>query len=262
MSEDSRDPTAIDNSSRNAKVQNAKANDAKVRESNNTGAKWAAGAAVAVLLLGGGYYALKTVPAARTNAEVASTDAGYGASSTTPPIAAAPYAGDQSNATTSSTVTTTSTETRTTATPARKRVTTTTAAANMVPETVVGITPVSATADDTSNEVVVTGERRPVWARTPSARRLSAMYPENALERGREGEASVHCTVLDSGALDCVRASEMPANSGFGLAAMRVARTFRHASRRADGSDAVGTPVNLRVVFRISNNDHHMPPHT
>jgi hypothetical protein len=46
--------------------------------------------------------------------------------------------------------------------------------------------------------------------------------------------------------------SETP--GGFGNAALRVSRTLRHASRRADGSNATGTPVNLRVVFRIDDN--------
>ena len=85
----------------------------------------------------------------------------------------------------------------------------------------------------------------------PSERHLSALYPQRALERGREGEASLHCTVQDSGALDCVRVEETP--GGFGNAALRVARTLRHAPQLADGSDAAGSPVNLRVVFRIAD---------
>src|SRR5688572_428128 len=85
----------------------------------------------------------------------------------------------------------------------------------------------------------------------PSAsRRLSALYPERALERGREGEARLHCIVQAGGTLDCERLSETP--GGFGPAALRVARTLRHAPRLEDGSDAEGTPVRLRVVFRMA----------
>lgn len=127
------------------------------------------------------------------------------------------------------------------------------ARAEEVPEEVVGIIPASASSDE--NEIIVPGARRPVWQSTPSARRLSAAYPERALERGREGEARVACFVQQNGRLDCERVSEFPANSGFGNAALRVAHMYRHAEQRADGSSAVGSPVNLRVVFRIDDND-------
>ena len=118
------------------------------------------------------------------------------------------------------------------------------------------MTPINATSDDAAytdgEDLVVTAAPRPIWERTPTARRLSALYPERALERGREGEARLHCTVLEGGAPDCARISETP--GGFGPAAERVARTFRHSSTLADGSDATGSPVNLRVVFRIDDN--------
>jgi TonB family protein len=114
--------------------------------------------------------------------------------------------------------------------------------------------PVTATSQD-SEEIVVPGARRPVWARAPSARRLSSLYPERALEYGREGEASVRCTVQNGGALSCVRVSETPAHAGFGHAALRVARMFRHAPQRWDGSAAAGSAINLRVVFRMADDD-------
>ena len=92
-----------------------------------------------------------------------------------------------------------------------------------------------------------------MWMRKPSADLLSAAYPNWALERGREGEASIHCRIGNSGALHCVPESEAPAHAGFGAAAMRVARMYRHGPALQDGSRAAGTPVNLRVVFRIDN---------
>ena len=93
--------------------------------------------------------------------------------------------------------------------------------------------------------------RRSVWRYTPSAERLAEYYPEFAQERGREGEARLHCMIGEKGKLDCERVSETPAKAGFGNAALRVARTLRHAERRADGKNAIGTPINLRVVFRM-----------
>lgn len=116
------------------------------------------------------------------------------------------------------------------------------------PEEMAGIIPVSATSQD-SAAIVVQGARRSDWVRRPSAWSLANAYPQRALESGREGEASVHCTVRNSGALNCVRMSETP---GFGEAALRVARLFRHTPRRADG---IGSTVDLRIVFRMPDND-------
>ncbi|MBL8537902.1 MAG: TonB family protein [Hyphomonadaceae bacterium] len=117
----------------------------------------------------------------------------------------------------------------------------------VVPEETIGIMPAAVSPQD-GDDIVITAHR-PVWTRVPSARRLSALYPERALERGREGEARLHCTVQEGGALDCARHEET--RREFGVAALRVARAFRHATTLSDGRDAVGTPVNLRVVFRM-----------
>ena len=61
--------------------------------------------------------------------------------------------------------------------------------------------------------------------------------------------------MVNNGALDCAPVSEYPARSGFGGAALRVAHMYRHGPTRRDGTDAIGSPVNLRVVFRIDDND-------
>jgi TonB family protein len=208
-------------------------------------AKWVLGGAAAVLLLGAGYFAWKTVAPGQDDAQVAYTDpysdepAGAGsidAEQRTSTTDAAPNEDVSASA---------SSETRT---PSRRR------ARAAAPEVTIGVTPASASAEASStdsDEIVVTAPRRPIWASTPSPRRLSALYPERALARGREGEARLHCIVQAGGALDCERVSETP--GGFGVAALRVARRFRHASTLADGSDATGAPVNLRVVFRMED---------
>lgn len=100
------------------------------------------------------------------------------------------------------------------------------------------------------NALVVHAARRLVWARRPSASSLAEAYPTRALEAGREGQASVRCTIRNSGALNCMPLSETPTHAGFGEAALQVARMFRQAPRRADeGAD--GSTLDLRVVFRI-----------
>lgn len=211
------------------------------------GVKWLIGGAAAVALIAGGVFAVNAFGPGKARTEIASADSGYDVSSSATPITAGPVGADQ---------TATSDLAATTADPAPSSSPRPRAArrAEPVPEMVVGVTPASVS-DGAENEVVITGAKRPVWTRTPSQRRLSALYPANALDRGREGEASVRCMVQEGGALDCVRVSETPARAGFGNAALRVARTFRHAPERADGSSAVGTPVNLRVVFRIDDGE-------
>ena len=102
-----------------------------------------------------------------------------------------------------------------------------------------------------SEEVVVRPASRPVWARMPSERQLAELYPPRALEHGREGEARLHCVVIDEGQLDCARVDAT--SRSFGYAAMLVSRTLRHVRRRADGSTTIGTPVHLRVVFLLED---------
>lgn len=128
-----------------------------------------------------------------------------------------------------------------------------------VPEEVIGVTLADSGADNAEvqaiaveeDDIIVRAPRRPIWVRTPNPRRLSSYYPERALERGREGEASLQCTILDGGALDCIEASATP--GGFGYSAIQLSRRYRHATTLADGSSAIGTPVNLRVLFRLAD---------
>jgi TonB family protein len=209
--------------------------------------KWLLGAVGAAVLVGGGYFVWKNMTPAQDSTEIAYNDP-YASE----PVRAGPLDSD-SDTLAESASTDDSTAPSSETAPARR------APARAVPEETIGITPINASPEGSDNampqdgdDVVVTAAPRPVWARMPSERRLSSLYPTRALERGREGEARLHCTVVDGGALDCARVEETP--GGFGTAAMRVARTLRHSPTLADGSDAAGTPVNLRVVFRIDEN--------
>jgi TonB family protein len=220
-------------------------------ESGGGGGKWLLGAAAAIVLIGGGYFAWKNFAPAPNGAEMAYNDSYADGAD---PLRAGPLASDAPL--TEGVAESASVDAAPTVAPATPRTTTRRApvrTAEAVPEETIGITPISATSANDGDDIVVTAARRPIWSRTPSERRLSALYPERALERGREGEARLACIVQESGALDCDRVAETP--GGFGAAAVRVARTFRHAPQLADGSAAVGTPVNLRVVFRIADED-------
>lgn len=210
--------------------------------------KWLIGGVAAVVLAGGGYAAWKTFsPDQQQRAEI-----NYEDPYAEEPMRAGPLATEEevlaeSAATEEEAAPPARAERRAAARPQR------TTRAEVVPEETIGITPVSASTDDTqqSDEVIVRAPQRPVWTRTPSERRLTSYYPERARSRGAEGEARLSCIVAERGALDCERVEETSAT--FGAAAMRVANSYRHATTRADGSDAVGTPVNLRVVFRMED---------
>jgi len=218
----------------------------RASKGGGAGGKLLLGAVAAAVLLGGGYYVYSNMMPSEPRSDFAYTDT-YADDD---PLRAAPLDADDPIADTAASDVAPAAAApaipaqRTT--PARRA---TAASAADVPEQTIGITPASFTTDD-DDAVVVTAPRRPIWASTPSQRRLSALYPAGQLERGREGQARLSCTVQSGGALDCVRIEETP---GFGAAAVRVARSFRHAPTLADGADATGTPVNLRVVFRIDD---------
>lgn len=213
------------------------------------GGKLLLGAVAAAVLVGGGYFVWKNYSGAQDGAQTAYNDGYNSESYADDPLRAGPTESNDDaiaeSASTESAAQPPASSAR--STPARSQA----ARADSVPEETIGITPINATSTEAADgeDIVVTANRRPIWVRTPTQRRLSALYPERALERGREGEARLHCTVQGDGGLDCARVEETP--GGFGPAAIRVARTLRHAPQLADGSDATGSPVNLRVVFRI-----------
>lgn len=221
-----------------------------VRASKGGGAgKWLMSGVAAVVLLGGGYLAYQNYAPSQSQSEIAYNDT-YADDNA---MRAGPLPADENltaDAASDESVAPPAAEPR--AASGRRSTARTQAAA--VPEETIGIAPVTL-ASVANDDIVVRGAQRPVWASTPSARRLSTYYPQSALDRGREGEASLQCMVGDRGRLDCTPVSETPARAGFGRAAVRVAHTFRHAEQRADGSSAVGTPVNLRVVFRMPEDE-------
>lgn len=218
------------------------------------GGNWIVGALAAAVLAGGGYWAYSTYGAPpQQESQFAYDDESYvddplrDTTTSEDTITAESASSDEVPAATPAAA-----EPRRTTTPRRSAAST---RPQPVPEATIGITPINATTEDVAqtDELVVTAPQRPIWRRTPTARRLSALYPERALERGREGEARLACVVQEEGVLDCERISETP--GGFGSAALRVARTFRHAAVLPDGTDAVGSPVNLRVVFRLAEEE-------
>jgi TonB family protein len=228
------------------------ASEIRASKGGGGGGKWLLGGLAAVVLLGAGYFGWKSMQSAGPS----DLDTAYNEAYDVDQVRAGPLdpSDDDLTADTASSAAPPASSERSTTSPARR---TTTASADTAPEETIGVMPASASGEElatTANQddIVVTAPQRPIWARTPSARRLSAFYPDRALQRGREGEARLHCIVQDGGALDCDKVSETP-GGGFGNAALRVSRSLRHAAVRRDGADATGTPVNLRVVFRLED---------
>lgn len=217
--------------------------------------KWLIGGIAAVVLAAGGYAAYKTLGPNQGDTQTAYNDT-YD-NNYADPVRAGPLGPDDDATAESAMADDSAAPAPSAAAPARRSAArSSTASTEAVPEETFGVTPANVTTAEIattqdSDDIIVRAPPRPLWARTPSERRLTALYPARALERGREGEASLHCTVLDGGALNCAKVSETP--GGFGNAALRIARTFRHAATTRDGADAVGTPVNLRMVFRIED---------
>lgn len=212
--------------------------------------RWLIGAAAAALVLVSGYALYTNYGPSESGTQSAFNDSYE--STTAEPLRANSLDDDASIADGASTdamlpssAVASSSESARTTTPRRSTAAQRTVVAS---EETIGITPASATVDETGDDIIVRAAPRPIWVRTPSARRLTTLYPRIALDRGREGEARLACIVEDGGSLDCETVS---ATSGFSGAAQRVAHTFRHAPQLADGSSATGTPVNLRVLFRL-----------
>lgn len=208
--------------------------------------KWIAGGVAALVLVGGGYAAWNAFGDRERGEQTAYDPAPY----------ASPLSQDEQDFASADDPGMDPTEAETSSEPGAAPPPRRTARApEPIPEATIGVLPASegggVTTTAETDEIVVPGIRRPVWSRTPNPRRLASYYPDRALESGREGQASLACVVQNNGALDCRRVSEYPRHAGFGTAALRVARTYRHAPERADGSPAAGTPVNLRVLFRL-----------
>src|SRR5262249_7959483 len=155
----------------------------------------------AAVLAAGGYYAWQNFGSSQPSTNVASNEQQF-SDTTNAPIQAGPLQAQHADNNVASPDESNSASSAAAATPAHPR--TTSHVAAPASEEVIGVTPASATATTQDSEpIIVEGQRRPVWAHTPAAWRLAETYPTRALEDGREGEASLHCTVLNNGALDC-----------------------------------------------------------
>lgn len=110
-----------------------------------------------------------------------------------------------------------------------------------------------------SVEPTITGSATPprtapagsvVWAQRPSSRRISELYPRNALNSGVGGRVVLDCRVLGDLSVSCSIASETPSGVGFGRAALSASSSYRARATLSDGTSSIGSTTRIAVNFQ------------
>lgn len=94
--------------------------------------------------------------------------------------------------------------------------------------------------------------RNPTWLKLPGAREFARFYPDREMRMETEGKAVLNCQVTATGSVTgCKVASQFPANSGFGEAALKLSRYFVMSPRTVDGQPVEGGQVSIPIAFNL-----------
>ena len=93
----------------------------------------------------------------------------------------------------------------------------------------------------------------PDWLRKPTGDDVAQYYPPRAMDLGKEGKATIKCTVSAKGTVEnCSVLSEEPDGLGFGGAALRMSKLFKMKPKTSDGQAVEGAEVTIPIAFKLA----------
>lgn len=87
------------------------------------------------------------------------------------------------------------------------------------------------------------------WLKKPTGEDFARNYPADAARNGIAGASVLCCTPQNDGSIQCKTNAELPADSGFGDAAVKVSRAFRMSASEVQAWRSRGEPVRVPITF-------------